>query len=158
MRVLLVNPPNCGRSIPEERYGISSLRQIFRGEPLALEVLAGNLDGHAVEILDLKADPEGLPGTLDRFRPDVVGLTAVTCEANTGLRLAGEIKERCGAVVVVGGVHASNDPTYFNHAHVDYVVVGLGKASFAELVTALVTEKGVVRQPDRDRIARLFAA
>lgn len=137
MRILLVNPPNCGRSIPEERYGITSLRQIFRGEPLALEVLAGNLDGHDVEILDLKAGPDGLPGTLDRFRPEVVGLTAVTCEANTALRLAGEIKESCGAVVVVGGVHASGDPAYFNHPHVDYVVVGLGKASFAELVTAL---------------------
>lgn len=139
MRILLVNPPNCGRSIPEERYGITSLRQIFRGEPLALEVLAGNLDGHDVEILDLKADPEGLPGALDRFRPEVVGLTAVTCEARTVLSLAGEIKDSCGAVVVIGGVHASNDPSYFNHPRVDYVVVGLGKASFAELITALAT-------------------
>jgi len=43
MRILLVNPPNCGKSIPEERYGIDSLKQIFRGEPLALETLAGNL-------------------------------------------------------------------------------------------------------------------
>lgn len=137
MRILLVNPPNCGRSIPEERYGITSLRQIFRGEPLALEVLAGNLDGHDVEILDLKADPEGLPGTLGRFRPDVVGLTAVTCEANTTLRLAAEIKESCGAVIVVGGIHASCDPACFNHPHVDYMVMGLGKASFAELVRAL---------------------
>ena len=37
MNILLINPPNCGRSIPEERYGITSLKQIFRGEPLALE-------------------------------------------------------------------------------------------------------------------------
>ena len=41
MNIVLVNPPNCGRSIPEEEYGITSLKQIFRGEPLGLEELAG---------------------------------------------------------------------------------------------------------------------
>ncbi|MBD1400076.1 hypothetical protein [Pelovirga terrestris] len=41
MRILLINPPNCGRSIPEERYGITSIKKIFRSEPLALEALAG---------------------------------------------------------------------------------------------------------------------
>ena len=44
MKILLVNPPNCGRSIPEEEYGIDTIKMIFRGEPLALEVIAGNLD------------------------------------------------------------------------------------------------------------------
>ena len=69
MRILLINPPNCGRSIPEERYGITSLKQIFRGEPLALEELAGNLTEHAVRILDLKADPESLGRELAEFGP-----------------------------------------------------------------------------------------
>jgi radical SAM superfamily enzyme YgiQ (UPF0313 family) len=78
---------------------------------------------------------------LAAFEPNLVGLTAVTCEANTVLRLAAEIKDTCRAVVVVGGVHATNDPSFFNRPCVDYIVVGLGKASFAELVTAL--EAGV---------------
>ena len=39
MKILLVNPPNCGRSIPEEEYGIDSLKMFLRGEPLSLEVL-----------------------------------------------------------------------------------------------------------------------
>src|SRR5512138_1786907 len=137
MRILLVNPPDCGRSIPEERYGIDSLRQIFRGEPLSLEALAGNLEGHEVRIVDLKADPGGLHEALASLRPDIVGLTAVACEANTALRLAGEIKESCGAVVAVGGIHATCDPSFFNRPGIDYVVAGLGKASFAELVGAL---------------------
>ncbi|MDX9895117.1 MAG: B12-binding domain-containing radical SAM protein, partial [Desulfofustis sp.] len=85
MNILLVNPPNSGRSIPEERYGITSLKQIFRGEPLALEELAGNLVDHDVIILDLKVEPEGLAAQLDDQRPDVVGITGVTCEANTVL-------------------------------------------------------------------------
>ena len=137
MKILLINPPNCGKSIPEERYGIQSIRQIFRGEPLALEVLAGNLEGHEVRILDLKAEPDALGRTLDDFRPELAAFTAVTCEANTVLRLAGELRESCGARVVVGGIHASCDPDFFNQSAVDYVVVGLGKGSFAELAAAL---------------------
>jgi len=138
MNILLVNPPNCGRSIPEERYGIDSIKQIFRGEPLALEALAGNLEGHEVGIVDLKAEPGGLQSAINDLRPELVALTGVTCEANTVLRLAGEIKESVNNVtVVVGGIHASNDPLFFNRPQVDYVVLGLGKASLQELVAAL---------------------
>jgi len=137
MKILLINPPNCGRSIPEERFGITSIKQIFRGEPLALEMLAGNLDGHEVDLLDLKVEPDGLASRLASFRPDLVGITAVTCEANTARRIALEAKESAGATVVVGGIHASSDPEFFNREGVDYVVVGIGKASFRELVDAL---------------------
>lgn len=137
MNILLINPPNCGRSIPEERYGIDSLRQIFRGEPLALEVLAGNLDSHELRIIDLKVEPSSLPGVLASFSPDIVGITGVTCEANTMVRIAREVKESCAAVVVAGGVHASCDPAFFNCQGIDYVVIGLGKASFAELAGAI---------------------
>ena len=141
MKILLINPPNCGRSIPEERYGIDSIRQIFRGEPLALEVLAGNLAGHEVRILDLKAEPDGMQQALLEFRPELAAFTAVTCEANTVLRLAAELKESCGAKVAVGGIHASCDPGFFNHPAIDFVVVGLGKASFSELAAALQAGK-----------------
>jgi hypothetical protein len=71
VKILLVNPPNCGRSIPEEQYGIDSLKQIFRGEPLALEVLAGNLETHDVRIVDLKAEPSVFQDVLSEFRPDI---------------------------------------------------------------------------------------
>jgi radical SAM superfamily enzyme YgiQ (UPF0313 family) len=137
MKILLVNPPNCGRSIPEEEYGIDTIKMIFRGEPLALEVIAGNLDGHAVAIADLKAAPNVLEKTLEQFEPDLVGFTGVTCEANTVVRLAGEVKRNSDALVVVGGHHASCDPAFFNHAAIDYIVMGLGKLSFRELVDAI---------------------
>lgn len=141
MKILLINPPNSGRSIPEERFGIDSIKQIFRGEPLALEVLAGNLVDHDVRIVDLKAEPDGLATTLSEFGPDIVGITAVTCEANTALEIARKVKGTSGAIVVVGGIHASNDPSFFNKEEVDFIVVGLGKASFAELVFAIETER-----------------
>jgi radical SAM superfamily enzyme YgiQ (UPF0313 family) len=147
MNILLVNPPNCGRSIPEEEYGIDTIKMIFRGEPLALEVVAGNLGGHAVAIADLKAAPGSLADTLAEFEPDVVGFTGVTCEANTVLRLAGEVKRQRQVTVVVGGHHASCDPAFFNHAAVDYVVVGLGKQSFRQLVDTLAAGEAGARVP-----------
>ena len=64
----------------------------------------------------------------------------MTCEANTVLRLAREVKESRAATVAVGGVHASSDPEFFNRPEVDFVVIGLGKKSLGELVEAL--EKG----------------
>ena len=137
MNILLINPPNCGRSIPEERFGITSLKQIFRGEPLALEELAGNLRQHDVRIVDLKASPDSLDEAVNGFIPDVVGITGVTCEANTMLDLAKKMKTLANPTVVVGGIHASNDPHFFNQECIDYIVVGLGKKIFYEIVTLL---------------------
>jgi hopanoid C-3 methylase len=140
MKILLINPPNCGKSIPEEHYGIESIKMIFCGEPLALETIAGNLDGHEVEIVDLKMDPQALTdGNLD-FVPDLVGITGVTCEANTVQAIARDVKARFRVPVVVGGQHASCDPLFFKQPYIDYIVVGLGKLSFRELVNVL--EKG----------------
>ncbi len=137
MKILLINPPNCGRSIPEERFGITSIKQIFRGEPLALETLAGNLDGHEVAILDLKVEPENLDSTLAEFQPELVGITAVTCEANAACRIARAVKATTSAKTVVGGIHASSDPEFFNRPEIDYIIIGIGKASFRELVNEL---------------------
>jgi len=156
MKILLINPPNSGRSIPEEEFGITSIKLIFRGEPLALETLAGNLPGHDVIIADLKADPYCLENILEDFgRPDIVGLTGVTCEANTVLSLARDIKKRCrpdNPVTVVGGHHASCDPGYFNRKHIDFVVTGLGKATFANLVHHLEQKKSPDKIPGLARV------
>ncbi len=145
MKIVLINPPNCGRSIPEEEFGITSLKMIFRGEPLALEVLAGNLPGHEVQIVDLKAEPDGLYALLaEEVCPDVVGFTSVTCEANTVIKLCEKIKGAYARppIIVVGGHHASSDPGYFHRPVIDYVIVGLGKLTFRLLVDALVEGGG----------------
>jgi len=138
MRILLVNPPNSGRSIPEELYGVTSIKQIFRGEPFGLEVIAGALEGHDLMILDLKCEEEdSLWKNISDFRPDVIGFTAVTCEANTVLRYARKIREGNHCVIVVGGNHATCDPSYYNREEIDYIVIGIGKKSFRELINKL---------------------
>ncbi len=135
---MLVNPPNCGKSIPEEEHGITSLKQLFKGEPFNLEVLAGPLTEHEVLIFDLKCESEDTFWyAFDDFQPDVTGLTALTCEANTAIRIARKIKEISKATVVIGGNHATYSPQYFNRAEFDYIVMGLGKKSFADLIDRL---------------------
>ncbi len=139
MRILLINPPNSGRSIAEEQFGMDSIRRIFRGEPLALETLAGNLTDHDVAIFDLKCQPrEELDAAIEKHSPDLVGLTAMTCEAPAVVEIAQHVRAvRPVAFIIVGGVHASAVPEYFNREPFDYVAVGLAKASFRELVEAI---------------------
>ncbi len=138
MKILLVNPPNSGRSIPEEQYGVTSIKQIFRGEPFGIEVIAGAIAGHDLMILDMKCEEEGaLWRNITDFRPDVIGFTAVTCEANTVLRYARRIREEHHTVIVVGGNHATCDPSYYNRKEIDYIVIGIGKKSFSELISHL---------------------
>ncbi len=138
LKILFVNPPNCGRSIPEEEYGITTLKQIFKGEPFNLEVLAGPLIDHDVLIFDGKCETEeALWKTVDDFHPDIVGFTSLTCETNTVVKYAAALRKKSKAIIVVGGNAATYHPESFNRAEFDYMVVGLGKKSFMQLVDRL---------------------
>ena len=91
--------------------------------------------------MTLKVAPDGVDEFLKiNCPPDIVCFTAVTCEANTVLKLAEKIKDTFqnkSPLIVIGGHHASLDPEYFNRICVDYVVAGLAKLSFRQLVDAL---------------------
>jgi radical SAM superfamily enzyme YgiQ (UPF0313 family) len=142
MKILFVNPPNCGRSIPEEEYGITSLKQIFKGEPFNLEVLAGPLIDHDVLIFDGKCETEAaFWKTVDDFAPDVVGFTSLTCETNTVIKYAAALRQKSKAMIIVGGNAATYHPESFNRSEFDYIVVGLGKKSFMQLVDRLAAGK-----------------
>ena len=153
MHILLINPPNCGRSIPEERFGIDSLKQIFRGEPLGLETLAGNLEGHDVTIIDLKADSKPLTAHLELLQPDLVGFTAMTHEVNRAAQAARLVRRALpGVKTVVGGPHATALPrrTLQESDAFDFAVVGEGEQTLLELLHALETPA-----PDFGRIQGL---
>lgn len=138
LNILLVNPPNSGKDTALEKFGLDAGESIFRGEPLCLETLAGNLVNHDVRILDLKVPGEEMDAALAAFGPDIVAFTSLTCEANTVLSLCRAAKEFSGEIrTVVGGMHCSCDPRFFNRAEVDFVVVGMAKRSFHELVEAI---------------------
>ena len=61
-------------------------------EPLELEYLASAVKEHDVEILDMRID-KGLNQKLEQFRPDFVGISAYTCNANTAKEILKEVKK-----------------------------------------------------------------
>jgi len=137
MRVLLIQPPSY---YPETD-------KFFLFEPLALEYLGAGLklDGHEVELLDARLEPD-IEAACTRFRPEVVGLTGFTSHVNLVKKIAARLKAiQPGLVIVVGGHHATVRPTDFNEAAIDTVVIGEGVFTLREIVRALAA-----RTPLRD--------
>jgi anaerobic magnesium-protoporphyrin IX monomethyl ester cyclase len=111
----------------------------------ALTSLAGNVDPHhSVAVADLiLVQDRVLPtveGLLDRHRPDVVGLSVMTFQRRTALRLIAHIKRlRPDTTIVVGGYDPSLAPeAYADPATgVDVVVRGEGEHPFREMLRAM---------------------
>ena len=79
----------------------------------ALTSLAGNIDAHHhVAVADLILVQDRVLPTVERLlddhRPDVVGLSIMTFQRRTALRLIGHVRRRCPtARIVVGGYDPS---------------------------------------------------
>jgi radical SAM superfamily enzyme YgiQ (UPF0313 family) len=110
----------------------------------ALASLAGNIDAHhRVAIADLilvqrTAGPT-VARLMDEFRPDVVGLSVMTFQRGTAMRIAKLVRDlHPPARVVVGGY----DPSLAADAYtpcddVEFVVRGEGEQPFSDLLRAL---------------------
>jgi len=106
-------------------------------EPLGLEMLAAALPEHEVRIVDLRCGDE-LTAALEQFRPDLVGVTALTPEVYAAKGLLKQVRSVAPeAFTVVGGYHASLVPEDFFIPEVDAIVIGEGEPVLAELVAAL---------------------
>jgi radical SAM superfamily enzyme YgiQ (UPF0313 family) len=126
MKILLIKPPLNPRLIAPSR-----------GEPLELEYLAAAVQEHKVEILDMRIDSR-LAKKLDEFKPDFVGLTGYTCDANTVKAVLKEVKKLNGRIVTgVGGHHATFLPEDFALPFVDVIFLGMADLSFKEFVRVM---------------------
>jgi radical SAM superfamily enzyme YgiQ (UPF0313 family) len=115
----------------------------------ALASLAGNLDPHHhVAIADLVLVQGAVIATLERLMrelsPDVVGLSVMTFQRATALRIARMIREiRPSVKIVVGGYDPSLAPKVYTCCHdVDFIVRGEGEHTLCELVRALESGGG----------------
>jgi anaerobic magnesium-protoporphyrin IX monomethyl ester cyclase len=111
----------------------------------ALTSLAGNIDAHHhVSVADLILVHDRVLPTVERLvrdrPPDVVGLSVMTFQRRTALRLITHIRSLCATVrVVVGGY----DPSLAADAYaapdtgVDFIVRGEGELTFRDLLRAL---------------------
>ena len=120
-------------------------------QPLGIMYLASAIreKGHDVQILDMKVEKIGIPDFLQRLekiKPDVLGITAMTYEAKCMLELATEAKKAAPDMkIVAGGAHAANMPeeTLQEGRAIDCVVIGEGEETFAELLTAYESGSGL---------------
>jgi hopanoid C-3 methylase len=133
MRILLVKPPlNKNLLVPGN------------DEPLELEYVAAAAGGHDVEIFDMRID-RNLWKKLGRFRPDLVGITAYTCDVRAAKDVLREVKKFDARIrTAVGGHHATVLPSDFAFPFVDVIFLGPADDSFKQYV-ALLAGGGDVR-------------
>ena len=111
----------------------------------ALTSLAGNVDPHhRIAVADLILVQRRVRETIERLvreiEPDLVGLSVMTFQRRTALRIIELIRRlRPAARVVVGGYDASLAPDAYMDpaAGVDFIVRGEGELTFRELVRAI---------------------
>ena len=111
----------------------------------ALASLAGNLDlQHSVGIADLVLAQNAVQETVERLireqQPDVVGLSIMTFQRRTALRLIKIIRAfRPTVHVVAGGYDPSLAPEAYaaSDSGVDFIVRGEGEITFRDLIRAL---------------------
>ncbi|AMV72132.1 radical SAM protein [Desulfuromonas carbonis] len=137
--VLLVHP--LGYRAEAAGRDISRLANIM--PPLGLASIASYLerDGVEVGIIDCYAHPDSqqvLRELLRSERPALIGFSCTTSSFLDGVRLARLAKsELPGIRCVFGGAHVSAlKEQVFRYPEVDYVVVGEGEETLAELVRA----------------------
>ncbi len=111
----------------------------------ALCSLAGNVDPHHhVAVADLILVQNRVRETVEQMvrehQPDVLGLSVMTFQRKTALRIAELVRSlRPDIRVVVGGYDPSLAPQAYMHADsgVDYIVRGEGEITFRELLRAI---------------------
>jgi radical SAM superfamily enzyme YgiQ (UPF0313 family) len=131
MRVLLVNP-----SYPFEEFP-----RLLVTLPYVASALQA--DGHEVEILDLllaRTTPDKIERRMQRFRPQLVGITSVTLNHHIANAI-GEVVRKCDerVPIVMGGPHVSFEieGSFRDLPALDYIGIGEGEHTMVELARAL---------------------
>ncbi|MGE5243786.1 MAG: B12-binding domain-containing radical SAM protein, partial [Betaproteobacteria bacterium] len=135
MNVLLLSMPDSFEHMPPVA---------IRMPNGALASLAGNVDPHhRVAIADLILVQSAVRETVERLvrelQPDIVGLSVMTFQRATALRIARLVRElRPPARLVAGGYDPSLAPeAYESCPDIDFLVRGEGEQTLCELLRAL---------------------
>lgn len=135
MRVLLLVPPGLERLEIYQSIGV-------RAPPLGLAYIASILEGsgHKVEIIDsptLNLDFKDVVWRIRMFKPDIVGLTALTPTIYNAYRIAKYVKVIGRDIpVVIGGPHVTfmYREILNESGDIDVAVIGEGEYTFLELL------------------------
>lgn len=139
MKIVLISMPDVAAVIMHEAA--------FHMPNLGIASLGANIDaGHEVYLIDLIRKRRNVRGylqrTLGRIGPDLVGLSSMTWQFGTCLKLARLIKQWLpGVRIVVGGYHATLMYEEIGQSpearEIDFMIRGEGEEAFRRLVNAL---------------------
>lgn len=114
-------------------------------EPLNLGFIAGFLEKNGAEarIIDELAGQD-VKKELEEYRPDIVGITAVTPLVGRAYQIA-ELCRKLGILTVMGGVHASILPEEALK-HADIIIRGEGEEAMLAIAKGEI-DSGIVSKP-----------
>ena len=154
MKILLINPPRSPensilRFAPEEARPFIHRKLI--GPPLGLLTIAAAVRDFDVTVFDSKGEYDLDPATptlevlvlqlLEKHKPDIVGVTTITSEFDSGLEIFHAIKQYDASILTVaGGLHATLCPKDFAGTDADVVIPGQCPHIFRDVV--ITKEKG----------------
>lgn len=154
-KILLIHPPSVTikgeRKICQAPLGLGYISSNL-DEKYEVKVLDATLEGYDNEIkmgeehIIFGLSFQKIREEIVSFAPDLVGISMQsTAYYINGLAVAKIVKYISrDIVVVVGGAYPSSDYTeVLSNEYIDYVVLGEGERSFAELVGAISDEKNV---------------
>jgi radical SAM superfamily enzyme YgiQ (UPF0313 family) len=149
MKVLLINPPSVQHYADNSPEIIAENRGL--NPPLGLLYLASYLEertSHRVEVIDCQAENCSLDGLRRKVKaadPDVVGISVMTMTLMDALATAKTVKSASRTIkVVFGGPHVHLFPAEtIAFGEVDYLVMGEGEKSFAELVSRMEDQSAI---------------
>lgn len=136
MKVLLIRPKPHKDTI--------GLQNVMICEPLELEYISSNIEniGHKAIIVDMILEKKGISYFLEKYKPDVVGLTGYISHVNIIKNYAKQIKDYDHNIkTIVGGVHAEVNPEDFVSTNIDYIIRANGIKTFIEILDKLENKK-----------------
>lgn len=116
-----------------------------QGFPLGLMYLASSLrvsGNHHASIIDTKADAMTVDDSVDilkQYNPDYIGITGMTYEAGDVHKMADVYKQVFNNTpVIIGGPHPTSSPhEAISDTNIDFLIMGEGEESFADLINAI---------------------
>jgi anaerobic magnesium-protoporphyrin IX monomethyl ester cyclase len=124
---------------------IPTKKDFARFIPLGVAYLAGFLEkeGHDVRVYDELPHSKPLKDILEEFKPEIVGISCMTATYEKARSLAKEVKNYNNRLpVIFGGIHPTSLPEeVLKDDFVDFVVVGEGELTLAELLKKLERER-----------------
>lgn len=152
MNILLINPPK------EKEFALFTLKDYSTKArsnqiPIGLLYLQSYLkDRHNVEVFDMNAlelPISAIEDEIDKFQPDLIGITVTIAKWNTVRGLARFVKENCRVPVIAGGVNPSLYPWETLQCNdIDYVISGFGQKPLEILCHRLELEQPVEDIPN----------